>query len=52
MAEPHWVQNRMEGSFGAPQTEQVTASGAPQVPQKREASGLSAPQFEQVTRAA
>jgi hypothetical protein len=47
MAEPHWVQNRMEGSFGAPQTEQVTARGNPQLPQKREAAGLSAPQFEQ-----
>jgi len=26
---------------------QVTASGEPQLPQKREAGGLSAPQFEQ-----
>jgi hypothetical protein len=46
---PHWLQNRIAGSFVAPQLEQVTVKEVPQLPQKREPAGFSALQLEQMT---
>jgi hypothetical protein len=46
--EPHWLQNRIAGSFAAPQAAHIWLSGAPQPPQKRELAGFSTPQLEHV----
>jgi hypothetical protein len=42
---PHWLQNRIDGSFGEPQARQVRARTVPQLPQKREPAGFSTPQL-------
>jgi hypothetical protein len=42
------LQNRIAGSFAAPQAAQIWLSGAPQPPQKRELAGFSTPQLEHV----
>jgi hypothetical protein len=50
---PHWLQNRIDGSFVALQLGQVTVRDVPQLPQKREPAGFSALQLEQmITRGA
>jgi len=49
--EPHWLQNRIAGSFAVPQAAQIWLSGAPQPPQKRELAGFSTPQLAHVVTA-